>query len=474
MIESLSPDVTLQSWMSLMIDMTHKKGKIKQHRWQPGLPLKLLFVGYTGSRNTGADVRVSEMIRQIEHVLGKNQSQLSIVSVDLKGSKDYFPDVTQIHIPKIFPMFLYKHCPQYDGVIACEGSMFKSKFADALSTLMAGALGMANAENKLSIGYGAEAGQMTPHLQSFVEKQCHESLIICRNKASQAVLDQLHIRNSPGTDTAWTFAPPAKEIGEKILKAHGWDGKKPIVAICPIDPFCWPVRPSISKTFKKYILGQHQDEHYDSIYFHEINEKKKQQFEKYILSIHNALKRFEEEHQIFPILIGMEKLDRKACNAINKKRTHPIPMFISDEYNIFEMLSILHHASSLISSRFHAIVCSMTGLVPSAGITMDERIHNLLTDRDDTTLLLKVDQDDLEQRTYECLVSLHQNKEEIVHRIGKMIPREIQKMGEMGKIFSQEVQKVYPDFCPSIAEGSWEKYLPSLHKQTQHIMEQFG
>jgi len=31
--------------------------------------------------------------------------------------------------------------------------MFKSKFADALTTLFIGALGIASAENKLSVGY---------------------------------------------------------------------------------------------------------------------------------------------------------------------------------------------------------------------------------------------------------------------------------------------------------------------------------
>ena len=31
------------------------------HRWQPGEKLKLLFAGYNGTRNTGADVRVEEI-----------------------------------------------------------------------------------------------------------------------------------------------------------------------------------------------------------------------------------------------------------------------------------------------------------------------------------------------------------------------------------------------------------------------------
>ena len=42
--------------------------------WQPGEKLKLLFAGYNGTRNTGSDVRVEEMLRQFRHILGAEKS----------------------------------------------------------------------------------------------------------------------------------------------------------------------------------------------------------------------------------------------------------------------------------------------------------------------------------------------------------------------------------------------------------------
>src|SRR2546428_7352421 len=39
--------------------------------WQPGQPLRLLFAGYNGTRNTGSDVRVEEMLRSEERRVGK-------------------------------------------------------------------------------------------------------------------------------------------------------------------------------------------------------------------------------------------------------------------------------------------------------------------------------------------------------------------------------------------------------------------
>ena len=64
---------------------------------------------------------------------------------------------------------LHSEVRKSDGVVACEGSMFKSKFANALTTMMIGSLGIASAQNKLSVAYGAEAGQMDPLLAENVQ-----------------------------------------------------------------------------------------------------------------------------------------------------------------------------------------------------------------------------------------------------------------------------------------------------------------
>ena len=45
------------------------------------------------------------------------------------------------------------------------------------------------------------------------------------------------------------------------------------------------------------------------------------------------------------------------------------------------LVSILRACHMMASSRYHGIVTSMPGLVPSAGITMDERIRNLMRER---------------------------------------------------------------------------------------------
>ena len=93
--------------------------------------------------------------------------------------------------------------------------MFKSKFANALTTMMIGSLGIAAAENKLSVGYGADAGAMDPLLQKMCARYCRHSLIITRSQESQAVLSPiLGVSSELGTDTAWTFEPHPAAYGE--------------------------------------------------------------------------------------------------------------------------------------------------------------------------------------------------------------------------------------------------------------------
>src|SRR5579871_1658658 len=159
-------DLMLEAWVSAIIETKKLQWMMgKREPWHPGEKLKLLFAGYNGTRNTGSDVRVEEMLRQIRRVLGEENLSLSVMSQNLDWSRNYFGDAQQVFLPDIYPPFLFREVRKHHGVVACEGSMFKSKFADALTTMFIGALGIAAAENKLSVGYGAEAGFMNPLLE---------------------------------------------------------------------------------------------------------------------------------------------------------------------------------------------------------------------------------------------------------------------------------------------------------------------
>jgi polysaccharide pyruvyl transferase WcaK-like protein len=218
-------DFILEAWVSSSIERAKAGWMLGEgKRWQPGEKLKLLFAGYNGTRNMGSDVRVEEMLRQIRHILGAERVEFSVMSQNFEFSKGYFESTKQVHLPDIFPPFLANEVPKHDGVVACEGSMFKSKFANALTTMMIGSLGIAAVQNKLSVGYGAEAGHMDPLVAKMCGRYCRKSFVITRNEESRTVLRELGVPTELGTDTAWTFEPRPAEYGQSVLRKVGWDG----------------------------------------------------------------------------------------------------------------------------------------------------------------------------------------------------------------------------------------------------------
>jgi len=127
-----------------------------------------------------------------------------------------------------------------------------------------------------------------------------------------------------------------------------------------------------------------------------------------------------------------------------------------------QLFSILRACHLMVSSRYHGIVTSMPALVPSAGITMDERIRNLMNERGHRELLMNVDDPDLAERTLVALDVLDHEGERIADGIARTVVRNLKLMARMGVYFEEEVQRRYPEFPTRRGEWSWEDYLPPL------------
>ena len=467
-------DLILEAWVSGAIERAKAGWMLGSGKpWQPGEKLKLLFAGYNGTRNTGSDVRVEEMLRQIRHILGADRVAFSVMSQNFKFSEGYFAGTSQVHLPDIFPPFLAAEVPKHDGVVACEGSMFKSKFANALTAMMIGSLGIAAAQNKLSVGYGAEAGHMDAAIRKMCGRYCRNSLIITRNEESRNLLRELGVPTEPGTDTAWTFEPLPGEYGQTILRKVGWDGKLPVLVVCPINPFEWPVKASVAKFALRTMTGAYKESHYRSVYFHNSGPAAEKASEHYLTAIANAVDAFRKQRGVFVILVGMERLDARPARRIAEKMGG-VPVLSSDDYNMYELVSILRACHMMVSSRYHGIVTSMPGLVPSAGITMDERIRNLMNERGHQDMLMNVEDPDLEPRLLAALDKLSREGERIAEGIGRTVVRNLKVMARMGVYFEEEVQRRYPDFATRRGEWSWEDYLPPMSPALHSLVEAYG
>lgn len=464
-------DFVLGAWVSSLIELNKLEWMLGAgHSWQPGQRLKLLFAGYNGTRNTGSDVRVEEMIRQVRHILGPENLSISVMSQNFDLTRGYFGDAKQVHLPDVFPPFLHSEVRKNDGVIACEGSMFKSKFANALTTMMIGSLGIASSQNKLSVGYGAEAGHMDPMMQWMTRRYCRDSLVITRNVESQAVLGKLGVTTELGTDTAWTFEPLGPEYAERALRKNGWDGATPILAICPINPFWWPVAASMGKWIAHSVAGAYKKSYYRTIYFHRSGKVVDAAYEKYLTEIADAVIAYRKTHRVFPVLVAMEMLDRDACERISEK-VGGAPIFSSEQYDMYELVSILRACHRMISSRYHAIVTSMPAGVPSIGVTMDERIRNLMRDRGHEHLLMSVDEPELSGRILSALEAVDRNADEISASLGPVVARNLPLMARMGRYLEEQVARRFPDFPLRQGVLSWEDYLPPLSPRLLALVE---
>ncbi len=467
-------DLVLQGWVSSLIELSKVEWMLgKGRRWQPGQKLKLLFAGYNGTRNTGSDVRVEEMLRQIRHVLGAENVALTVMSQNFKLSDGYFKDSAQVHLPDIFPPFLYSEVAKHHGVVACEGSMFKSKFANALTAMMIGSLGIAAAQNKLSIGYGAEAGAMAPMIENMCERFCRESLVITRNEESRTILRRLGIPTELGTDTAWTFEPLPAEYGNKALRDVGWNGSSRVLVVCPINPFEWPVRASVGKFAANKLYGSYKKSHYRSVYFHNSGPEADRAYEHYLKSIANAVGAFRQRTGTFVIFVATERLDARPARRI-AEMIGGAPVLSSDDYDMYQLVSILRSCHMMVSSRYHGIVTSMPGLVPSAGITMDERIRNLMKERGHEHLLMNVDDPDLEQRLIVALDVLQRDAEPVANAIARTVVRNLKVMARMGVYFEEEVQRRYPEFPTRKGKWNWEDYLPPMNPGLHSLIEAYS
>jgi polysaccharide pyruvyl transferase WcaK-like protein len=221
------------------------------------------------------------------------------------------------------------------------------------------------------------------------------------------------------------------------------------------------------------LTGAYKDSHYRTVYFHNSGPAADRAYQHYLNSIANALAAFRKKHNVFIILAATERLDARPANKISEK-LGGVPILTSDQYNMYELVSILRSCHMMASSRYHGIVTSMPGLVPSCGITMDERIRNLMRERGHQELLMTVDDPDLEQKLLGALEILTTEGERIADGIARTVVRNLKVMARMGVFFEEELQRRYPEFPTRRGEWSWEDYLPPMNDSLRQLVAAYS
>ncbi|MBI5527498.1 MAG: hypothetical protein HY897_14280 [Deltaproteobacteria bacterium] len=471
--DQLNMDLVTEMTMASFIEAAKI---VPRDRWMPGKKLKVLMVGYNGARNTGADVRVEAMMRQFYHVLGAENVHFGIMTLDASHSSIYYrPPTELIQFSSVFFRDLFGASCAHHTAVLSEGSCFKSKFANALTTFFFGAAGIMKAQGKPCIAYGSEAGAMDDVLKGFVKHYCDQAYIISRTEPSRRIVEELGLEGTIGTDTAWTFEPGPAAAARDLLAKHGWDGKKPVVGVAVINPFYWPVKPDLVKFLRMKMAGQKRPDNYDKWYFFSTSDERSRQFDGYLDGIAAALDAFVDRHGVFPIVIGMERLDHGPCLELQKRLKHPAPVFCSEDYNGYELTAVLWQLAMLVTSRYHARVLSMPGGVASGAISMDERLENLLMESghlDD--FYLKAGDPELGAKLPPLMEKLWAEREAVKDQILRKIPGYLHKMALMGKEYKEFLRRYFPELVLKPDPEGILGYLPPLHPALERIMALYG
>lgn len=438
-----------------------------------GEPLRLLFVGYAGGGNTGADIRVAEMIRQVRAIFGRDRLEIGLVVSGEALPADLQDEVRLEVVLDYFPEFIARTIARYHGVIACDGSMFKSNLCCMLSAMMGGALGMAAVSGRLAVGYGAEAGRMEPELTEFIAGLGERPLILCRNEESRAVLEPLGLRVDGGADTAWTYrAEPAEETARRRAELGIATG--PLLVVCPMNPFWWPVRPDLAKAMALEARGEHRELHFGSVLFHPDDASIRQRYHAYLDALAGAADAWQDEHGGSVLVLGMDRVDRLACDELAGRLARRPGVIASGDAPPAALVGLLRAADLLVSSRFHAIVASMEAGVPAIGVTMDERIANLLGHGKAGRRLLRVDAPNLAGQLREAMQRAEADRVAIGLQARVAVVDHLRAMAEMGRRFAEEVRRFHPDLAVPADDAAWTAWLPPLSEAQRELVARHG
>ena len=115
----------------------------------------------------------------------------------------------------------------------------------------------------------------------------------------------------------------------------------------------------------------------------------------------------------------------------------------------------------------------MPSLVASAGVTMDERIRNLMRERGHEHLFLTVDDPELEPKLLQIMETLVEQREAVRLGIGETVVRNLKVMARMGVLLEDAVRRQYPEFPLRSGVLSWEDYLPPLSENLLQLAERY-
>lgn len=413
-------------------------------RWNPGLPIECLVVGYGGANNTGAEARTVEAIRQI--LAADDRIAVTLTSLDRSLSLRYLEASERLRVVQIHPIFLLsilRLVLRADMVVLIEGSCFKENFSSALLWFFLYAAGLAQRLHLPTVAYGVDAGVLSGANRLWAREVAEGmDLLMVRTAGARQALRSIGVgREIPVTaDTAFTLAPEEGAWAEAALFARGIDPRRPIAGIAFEEFFWWPVVPRPLRA----IVGVREDR-YKSIYYHSWgaggrakSRAMKEQVARYADWVAGEL-----GAQV--LFFAMERLDIGPCRDVQGLMRTPSALIDADFANARQIAALLRRLSWLVTCRYHALVLAMGGAVPVIGLAHDERIAAIM---DELGFLhdafISSEEEDIFDQLVQKTRHLRENASQMRRAIEGMLPVYLDRMAENGRRFRELVAERFP------------------------------
>lgn len=446
------PDATM---VRHLVEATRLQRPVPVNRRAPSL--RLLLAGYLGAGNVGSEVRCNEIVRQVRHLLASATVSFSAFAMSQPFIEGLVEDVGPLPFEGYVPDALARAVDLHDGVLACEGSMFKSNFSNVLSAVMAAALGMARRQGKIALGYGGEVGAMDRVLNAAVSEMASDAPIFCRNDASLDSARAAGLNARPGADTAWSFAPSPPSRGAALARAAGWTSGS-MLMVCPANPFWWPVRADPRRAIQTRREGRADPLAYGYVFFHHDDAEAQRRYRRYVAELASAVRTLATDMGAHPVLVAMEQADEIACRDVAEALGRACGVVVAHRHHAGDVVALLRLATLLVSSRFHALVLALPALIPAIGIGNDERIGRLFAGHA-SARVLRADDPDLGGAIVEAVRRI--DPTEVRQSSTVTVRDELRAMGRMGVEVGKEVRRLHPELGAAQGE-SWRDGLPEL------------
>jgi polysaccharide pyruvyl transferase WcaK-like protein len=439
--------------------------------WRRGQRLSMLFVGYNGAGNVGADARVAAMARQFEAVLGEQGVEISVLTQETEHFRRYVdPRVGLVRIDPIFFGSVLRACSASHLAVLSEGSALKSNLANALTLLFCEAAGVMKAQRKPCIAYGCDAGRMDDFVRTLAADLCSETYFLARAEPSLAAARELGLRGHVGTDPAWTFPEKGGGWAEARLAEVGWDGRRPLIGAAVTNPFRWPVKPSLARLLRAAARGDWED-HYRRWYFFSSTDEGRRRFDAYLRAVAAVLDNVARRHGAVVLILGLDARDLDACRRLQLRVSSPSEIFSAHQYDGYELCAVLRRLSVLLTSDYHGRILSMPAGVPAIALSIDERLLNLYEETGQRgELYFEAGEEGLAEKLDGAVERALREGERITAETLAFMPRALESLGRMGLFMRRYVEESFPGIALGPAPRTWQDALGPVEPRLERFL----